>query len=284
MYTNSQKAPVPKCGWLQVKQGKIFFECVGEGETIAFLHGFGLDSRMWAPQLEVFQATFRVIQYDLRGFGRSSLPVACDYANEDDLKALLLHLGANFGHVVGLSMGGRMELRFEAAYPEMVRSIVLADSALDGYTWSDDWQTRWRAICESAKAGRIGEAKRQWLEHPLFHSARIHPSGALLLSKMIDDYSGWHWQGQGHGEGSNSNASRTAPRDLIAFTGDYRIARHPGFSGHRGAHGSASPRGASRDHRRLGTYGQSESGRSFQQNVLRVPAGTQLLDDTVSGG
>ena len=83
MYTNSHKAPVPKRGWLQVKQGKIFFECVGEGEAIAFLHGFGLDSRMWAPQLEVFQATFRVIRYDLRGFGRSSLPVACDYAHED---------------------------------------------------------------------------------------------------------------------------------------------------------------------------------------------------------
>lgn len=194
MYTNSHKAPVPKRGWLQVKQGKIFFECVGEGEAIAFLHGFGLDSRMWAPQLEVFQATFRVIRYDLRGFGRSSLPVACDYAHEDDLKTLLLHLGANPAHVVGVSMGGRMALRFAAAYPGMVRSLVLADSALDGYTWSDDWQTRWKAMCESAKAGQIGEAKRQWLEHPIFHSARINPSDALLLSKMIDDYSGWHWQ------------------------------------------------------------------------------------------
>src|SRR5215831_18215312 len=99
------------------------------------------------------------------------------------LKALLLHLGANRAHVVGVSMGGRMALRFAAAYPEMVRSLVLADSALDGYTWSDDWQTRWKAMCESAKAGQIGEAKRQWLEHPIFHSARINPSDALLLSK-----------------------------------------------------------------------------------------------------
>jgi len=194
MRMKSHEAPITaEPGWLQVKGGELFFECAGEGEPVAFLHGFGLDLRTWIPQWEAFHSAFRVIRYDLRGFGRSSLPPAHDYSHEDDLKLLLSHLDAGPAHIVGLSMGGRMALRFATAYPEMVRSLVLADSALDGYAWSDDWQARWKAMCASAKAGRVAEAKRQWLEHPLFDSARtLHC--ASLLSAMIDDYSGWHWQ------------------------------------------------------------------------------------------
>ena len=192
----SHEAPMEaKRGWLQVKEGELSFECAGEGDAVVFLHGFGLDLRMWNPQVEAFQSTFRVIRYDLRGFGRSSAPPVCKYAHEDDLKALLSHLGVTSAHVVGSSMGGRMALRFAAAYPKMVQSLALADSALDGYAWSEEWQRRWKAMCEIAKAGRMAQAKRQWLEHPLFASARMVPSCAFLLSTMIGEYSGWHWRG-----------------------------------------------------------------------------------------
>jgi pimeloyl-ACP methyl ester carboxylesterase len=118
-----------KSGRFLVDDGDLFFESVGEGEAVVFLHGFGLDSRMWDPQFEVLQSTFRVIRYDFRGFGRSSLPPHNGYAHEDDLNALLSDLGSAPAHVVGLSMGGMMALRFAVAYPQSVRSLVLADSA-----------------------------------------------------------------------------------------------------------------------------------------------------------
>ena len=182
-----------KSGRFLVDDGDLFFESAGEGEAVVFLHGFGLDSRMWDPQFEVLQSTFRVIRYDFRGFGRSSLPPHNGYAHEDDLNALLSDLGSAPAHVVGLSMGGMMALRFAVAYPQSVRSLVLADSALDGHTWSDDWQTRWYGMREAAKTGQIAEAKRRWLEHPLFDSARSDPFLASLLARMVEDYSGWHW-------------------------------------------------------------------------------------------
>src|ERR1700674_3686887 len=122
-----------KSGRFLVDDGDLFFESVGEGEAVVFLHGFGLDSRMWDPQFDALQSTYRVIRYDLRGFGRSSLPPQTAYAQEDDLNALLSSLDAAPAHVVGLSMGGNMALRFAAAYPQSVRSLVLADSALDGH-------------------------------------------------------------------------------------------------------------------------------------------------------
>jgi 3-oxoadipate enol-lactonase len=183
----------PESGRFLVHEGALFFERAGSGEAVVFLHGFGLDSRMWAPQFEVLQSTFRVIRYDLRGFGRSSLPPSSGYAHEDDLNALLSSLGAAPAHIVGLSMGGRMALRFAAAYPQSVRSLVLADSALDGHGWSEDWQTRWNGMCHAARAGQLVDAKRRWLEHPLFDSARADPFSGSLLARMIHDYSGWHW-------------------------------------------------------------------------------------------
>jgi 3-oxoadipate enol-lactonase len=200
---------------LQVNDGHLFFETCGQGEPVVFLHGFGLDSRMWAPQVSAFQSQFRTIAYDLRGFGRSSTPAAPEYAHEDDLNALLSHLSAASAHVVGLSMGGRMALRFAAAYPKSVRSLVLADSALDGQSWSTDWQARWSAMCQCSKAGQLADARKQWLEHPLFDSARANPSSLPLLASMVEDYSGWHW--------SNKDTARVPSPPLAERLGEIHI-------------------------------------------------------------
>lgn len=177
----------------RIKDGHLFFRTAGQGDAVVFLHGFGLDSRMWTPQVEALKSRYRVIWYDLRGFGQSSLPPPSTYAHEDDLNALLVHLGASPAHVVGLSMGGRMALRFAAAYPKSLVSLVLADSALDGHSWSSDWQTRWNRLCEAARDGHLSDARGQWLQHPLFDSARDKPECASRLKLMIEDYSCWHW-------------------------------------------------------------------------------------------
>lgn len=180
-------------GEFAVNEGHLFFQLAGKGDPIVFLHGFGLDSRMWKPQIEALASSYRAIWYDLRGFGRSSLPPASSYAHEDDLNALLQHLDAAPAHIVGLSMGGRMALRFALAYPQSVRSLVLADSALDGHAWSADWLMRWNELCQASTEGCLAEVRRQWLEHPLFASAREQPACASLLARVIQDYSCWHW-------------------------------------------------------------------------------------------
>lgn len=198
-------------GRLQVDEGELFFEQTGAGHTVVLLHGLGLDLRMWEPQFTELQSTYRVIRYDLRGFGRSSLPTA-SYSHEDDLKALLQHLAVDRAHIVGLSMGGRMALRFAAAYPVMTQSLVLADAALDGYAFSRDWQMRWKAMNDAAKTSGIDEANRLWLEHPLFDPARENPKCAELLRTMVTQYSGWHWH--------NSDTARVPSPPLAQRLGE----------------------------------------------------------------
>jgi 3-oxoadipate enol-lactonase len=171
-------------GWLHYATG-------GGGAPVVFIHGFGLDAGMWDPQWRAFAQRHRVIRYDMRGYGSSSLPVGA-YSHVDDLLALIDFLGAAPVHVVGLSLGGRVALRLAAQEPKAVRSLTLADPALDGHTWSSDWLQRWRKMTEAAKRGDLAAAKKLWREHILFAPANAQPEVADSLRAMIDRYSGWH--------------------------------------------------------------------------------------------
>jgi 3-oxoadipate enol-lactonase len=184
---NSSKSLRLKCadgGWLH-------YTSAGEGAPVVLIHGFGLDLRMWDPQWRAFAQRHRVIRYDLRGYGVSSLPGGT-YSHVDDLLALIDFLGAGPVHLVGLSLGGRVALRVAVQAPQAVRSLTLADAALDGHVWTDDWLQRWRAMTETAKRGNLNGAKKLWREHILFEPANKNPKLAASLDLMVDRYSGWH--------------------------------------------------------------------------------------------
>ena len=85
-----------------------------------------------------------------------------------------------------------MALRVAAQEPKAVRSLTLADPALDGHTWTDDWLQRWRKMSEAAKRGDLNDARKLWREHILFAPANKHPKVADALRLMIDRYTGWH--------------------------------------------------------------------------------------------
>ena len=173
-------------GWLQ-------YEVAGDGDPVVFLHGFGLDAAMWDPQWAIFSASYRAIRYDLRGYGASSAP-AGPYSHVDDYLALTEFLRARPAHLVGLSMGGRYALRVAVQNPEAVRSLTLADTALDGHTWSPEWLQLWQRITQAARRDDIAGARQLWLKHPLFGPAGHQPAVAAALETMVARYSGWHWR------------------------------------------------------------------------------------------
>ncbi len=165
--------------------GQIYYEATGSGEPIVFIHGFTLDRTMWQPQVEFFSKNYQVITYDTRGFGKSSLPNG-PYDHADDLQALLKHLEIEHAHIVGLSMGGRIATNFTLAYPEMVKSLTLMDSALDGYKSEVDWSVH-------AKEEGLERAKENWLNHELFTVTQKRPEVVSALRNIVENYSGWHW-------------------------------------------------------------------------------------------
>ena len=172
--------------------GQLCYSTAGTGEPVVLIHGFSLDAAMWDPQWRLLQKEFRVIRYDLRGFGGSTVPMG-PYSHCDDLLGLLDLLAARPAHIVGLSMGGRVALRFALEQPACVRSLTLLDTALDGHAWSDEWTRRMDAIVAAARGGDVAAARRLWLADQLFAPAKLGPRLAVELTAMVERYSGWHW-------------------------------------------------------------------------------------------
>src|SRR6185312_12880997 len=69
--------------------GSIHFEDVGEGPAVVLLHPGLWDMRTWEPQIQTLvDAGFRVLRFDQRGYGTSSMPEA-QYSSVDDTIAVL---------------------------------------------------------------------------------------------------------------------------------------------------------------------------------------------------
>jgi pimeloyl-ACP methyl ester carboxylesterase len=114
-----------------VEHGQIFYDVSGSGPPVVLLHAGVAHSRMWDEQVKVFSRRHTVVRYDLRGFGRS--PAASgSFAHYRDVSDLLTMLGIDKAHLVGLSFGGRVAIDFALAYPDKVRSLVLASAAIGG--------------------------------------------------------------------------------------------------------------------------------------------------------
>ena len=107
------------------------YELVGSGEALTFIHGLGDNLNIWFNQVPIFLQRYRVLTYDVRGFGDSDKPPG-EYTAElfaQDLKDLLTALGIDRSIIVGFSMGGVIAMRFALDYPEMARAIVVASSS-----------------------------------------------------------------------------------------------------------------------------------------------------------
>ena len=181
-------------GFADVNGTRLCHEVAGSGFPLVLVHGFTLDMRMWDDQFEAFAKDYRVVRYDVRGFGRSALPVSGEsYSHIDDLRALLEHLGIAEAYVLGLSMGGEIAIDFALACPHMTRALIPVDSGLGGYPLPPDVAASLESISTAARESGVEVAKRFWLDHPLFKPAFEKPDVASRLVRMVSDYSGWHW-------------------------------------------------------------------------------------------
>lgn len=171
----------------------LYYEEAGAGTAVVLIHGFTLDTRMWDDQFLALAQHFRVIRYDLRGFGRSALPTDEPYSHVEDLLGLLDHLGIEQAALVALSKGGGVALDFVLSHPQRTRGLVLIDTILGGHAWSAQGSARDALVWQEARRGGIPAAKASWLAHPLFAPAMRQPEVAARLTQIVDDYSGWHF-------------------------------------------------------------------------------------------
>ena len=177
--------------WVEVDGGRLYVASYGEGPPLLLLHGWTLDGRMFGPQLEAWAGEFTVIVPDRRGFGRSTAPPAL--ARElDDIDALLADFALEGVHLLGMSQGGRVALRYAATRRGRLRSLILQGAVVDGFAADEAADERlpiaeWAAL---ARAGGVEAVKKQWLAHPMLRLGPEAAEGRRLLKAMVADYRG----------------------------------------------------------------------------------------------
>lgn len=111
---------------------QLHYNDFGNGKPVVLIHGWPSTSQMWEYQVnDLVAAGYRVISYDRRGFGRSSVPFnAYSYdALAADLNELILQLDLRELSLVGFSMGGGEVVRYLNHYGSArVEKIVLVAS------------------------------------------------------------------------------------------------------------------------------------------------------------
>jgi pimeloyl-ACP methyl ester carboxylesterase len=109
---------------------RLYYEEVGEGVPLVFVHEFAGEVESWRPQVQFFARRYRTIAYNARGYPPSDVPDdPAAYSQEravEDIRGVLDHLGIPKAHLCGLSMGGYAVLHFGLTYPDRARSLVVA--------------------------------------------------------------------------------------------------------------------------------------------------------------
>jgi len=109
---------------------QLYFEEVGHGTPIIFLHEYAADHSNWEPQMRYFSRGHRCIAYSARGYTPSDVPLLPDaytYTHfYTDSLAVLDHLNIAKAHFVGLSMGAYSSLQVGLNAPERALSMTLA--------------------------------------------------------------------------------------------------------------------------------------------------------------
>lgn len=120
----------------------IYYQDLGTGKNVVFIHGWPLDGSMWEYQLtRLPQQGLRCIAYDRRGFGQSDKPYApYDYNTlAADLKAVLDELDLEDVTLVGFSMGGGEIAKYFSLYGgARVTKVVLISAVVPYMLQTDD--------------------------------------------------------------------------------------------------------------------------------------------------
>lgn len=117
-----------------------------DAPAVIFANSLGTDLRLWDPVLPLLPHTLRYIRYDKQGHGLSTLGGGTDISDHaDDAIALIEALADKPVVFVGLSIGGLIAQTVASRRPDLVRAVVLSNTAARLGT-VESWQARIEAV------------------------------------------------------------------------------------------------------------------------------------------
>lgn len=137
------------------------------GRVVVFANSLGTDLRVWEALLPLLPAGLRIVRFDKRGHGLSDATPA-PYAMETliaDAEAVCDGLGLTDVTFVGLSIGGLIGQGLAAKRPDLVRALVLMDTAAKIGS-AGMWTTRIASIREGGIVALEGPIMERWFTAP----------------------------------------------------------------------------------------------------------------------
>ncbi len=174
-------------GMADINGAQLYYEVKGKGHPLLLLHAGIADSRMWDAQFEAFSKVYRVIRFDLRGFGRSSMPSG-SFSNYQDVRALLDFLQIKTVYLLGISFGGLIALDVALAYPDYTKALVLGAPSVSGASPSERIKQFWEEEEIALEKGDIEGATelnlRLWVDGPHRKANQISSEVRERVQKM----------------------------------------------------------------------------------------------------
>lgn len=147
---------------------------------VVFHHGIGTDRHVWTDWLPPIVTRHRILRFDTRGYGQSSIPTAdhtftLDKALADLMEMVDLAGGARV-HLVGESFGGTAALLAAIRHPDRIASVTVANAAYRGADiadvpgWRDAFTSRgveaWSRdmMAKRFRDGALDEPRRRWYQ------------------------------------------------------------------------------------------------------------------------
>jgi 3-oxoadipate enol-lactonase len=165
-----------------------------QGSTWLILsHSLACSTRMWDPQVAAFKDRYCILNYDMRGHGKSAAP-AGPYTLEmlaDDVLGLMKHLGIERAKYVGLSIGGMIGQHLALKEPQRFEKMVLADT---GHTQTPEtlkqWEERLRIAQTQGMKPLVAGTMERWFTPAFREKPEAKKIADIVASTPVNGYVG----------------------------------------------------------------------------------------------
>jgi pimeloyl-ACP methyl ester carboxylesterase len=164
----------------------LYYEEIGTGTPIVFVHEFAGDYRQWEPQMRYFARSHRCVTYSQRGYPPSDVPDDPTRYGQDmarsDVIALMDALGIQKAHVVGHSMGAYTAVHVGLRHPDRCISVTAA-----GCGWGSLPDPAQRAAMRKVAL----ETSAMFIEKGMAEAAKIYGDGQMRQTHKHKDPRGY---------------------------------------------------------------------------------------------
>lgn len=168
--------------WLEVEPGIRLHVVIDDfsdpwrrAETVLMVHSMGQNLEAWRGWVPHLARNFRVVRFDVRGFGKSTPIAETARWSMDrllaDIEAVMDFAGCPAAHLVGSQSGGSTALTLAARQPARVQSVIAVSPMITGTPDVSKWLQQIvsegvLAWAHTTMAGRLGSgASREQVDY-----------------------------------------------------------------------------------------------------------------------